>query len=116
MPSKATFRLDALLEALRLEVDKTSIRAVAAELGMSPSGLHILLGGSKPHPRTREKLVEWFVQRRSPTRNGREEPDVSDADADAAMRLLRRYIQANGRTALSAKRRRIVAERLLGDD
>jgi AcrR family transcriptional regulator len=112
MPSKGTFRLDALLDAVRQAVDETSIRAVAAELGMSPSGLHVLLGGSKPHPRTREKLVEWYIRRRSPTRSGRE-PDVSEADADAAMMLLRRYIQADGRGALSAKRRRIVAEKLL---
>jgi hypothetical protein len=75
---------------------------------MSPSGLHVLLKGSAPHPSTREKLVAWYVER------GRADgfrPEVSSADADAALRLLVRYVRQTSRADTQAKRVREIVNR-----
>jgi hypothetical protein len=94
MPSKRAFGIKSLREAVRGRVDETSIRAVAEEIGMSPSGLHVFLKGSDPHPGTREKLVAWYVEFRKSPRSPR---DVAKADVDAAIRLLVRYVQQDSR-------------------
>jgi hypothetical protein len=109
MPGKGTFRLDALREAVRRRVNETSIRAVAAEIGMSPSGLHVLLGGSRPHPTTREKLLSWYLEERQRTQG---DPEFSADDVDAAMRLLVRYVQADGRESARARRLHEVVRRI----
>jgi AraC-like DNA-binding protein len=110
MPGKATFSLKVLRDAIRRRVDETSIRLVAKELGMSPSGLHVLLGGSKPHPGTRAKLVSWYVeQRRAEQGVGQV---VSADDVDAALRLLVHYITQDGREDAQQRRAQEIAKRL----
>ena len=52
-----------LREAVAAEVDRTSIRKAAADVGISPMGLHRLLNGSEPQTRTRRKLEAWYVRR-----------------------------------------------------
>jgi transcriptional regulator with XRE-family HTH domain len=49
-----------LRDAVRLRVEGSTLRAVAAEVGLSFSGLRSFLAGTKPHPRTLEKLQAWF--------------------------------------------------------
>jgi hypothetical protein len=49
-----------LRDAVRLRVEGSTLRAVAAEVGLSFSGLRSFLAGTKPHPRTLEKLHAWF--------------------------------------------------------
>ena len=52
-----------LREAVREAVARTSVRAVADEVGMSPSGLHSFLNGGRPYARTVRLLAAWFVRR-----------------------------------------------------
>jgi transcriptional regulator with XRE-family HTH domain len=49
-----------LRDAVRLRVEGSSLRQVADEAGLSFSGLRSFLEGSKPQPRTLQKLQEWF--------------------------------------------------------
>ena len=106
MPGRATFNLKVLVDAVRRCVDETSIRAVADEIGMSPSGLHVLLGGSKPHPATRQKLVLWYVERQKTDASGRDE--ISPRDVDAAMRLLVLYAKQGSAEARNSRVREII--------
>jgi hypothetical protein len=110
MPAKATFSLRTLVGAVRQRVDETSIRAVAEELGMSPSGLHVLLGGTRPHPATLEKLVSWYVERRRS--NPGSAAAVAAVDVDAAIRLLVHYVGQDGRESTQAERLRQILRRL----
>jgi hypothetical protein len=109
MPSNATFSLRTLREAVVRRVEETSIRAVAEEIGMSRSGLHVLLRGSTPQPATRAKLVRWYVEQRGtpPT-----QPDaVTAADVDAALRLLMIYVAQDGRESVQERRVREIVRR-----
>jgi hypothetical protein len=110
MPGRATFGLEVLRAAVRQRVSETSIRAVAAELGMSHSGLHVFLGGTKPHPSTRAKLVSWYVEQRR--RSLKSDVEVSDGDVDAAIRLLLQYVRQDGRPAARDNRVTEIIRRL----
>jgi hypothetical protein len=100
MPGKTTFRLDVVLEAVRRRVAETSIRATADELGMSRSGLHVLLRGTNPHAATRAKLIAWYVERRK----GGAARTVPAQDVDAALRLLVQYVVEDGRVDARTRR------------
>lgn len=45
--------------ALRERIDATSLRRVAREIGMTPSGLQKVLDSSSPYQRTLHKLRAW---------------------------------------------------------
>lgn len=108
MPNRGAFGVETLRDAVKARVSDTSIRAVAEEIGMSPSGLHVLLKGSDPHPATREKLVAWYIeQQRSKARSA-----VSKADVDAAVQLLIRYVRDDGRPGAQARRAAAIMRRL----
>ena len=47
---------------LRDQVARSSLRAVASRLGMSPSGLQNVLDGARPYGKTREKVRSWYFQ------------------------------------------------------
>ncbi|HEX6369069.1 MAG TPA: hypothetical protein VF006_09050 [Longimicrobium sp.] len=49
-----------LRDAVRLRVEGSSLRQVAGETDLSFSGLRSFLEGSKPQPRTLQKLQKWF--------------------------------------------------------
>ena len=52
--------LDAQLRAaVEAGVERSSLRAVAREVGLSPTGLGKFLAGSRPYPSTRRKLERW---------------------------------------------------------
>ncbi len=53
-------------------VSATSLRQVAREVGMSPTGLRKFLSGASPYSATRRKLERWYVRRGSA-------PDVHSA-------------------------------------
>lgn len=108
MPGKVAFSLAMLRDAVRQRVDETSIRAVSEEVGMSPSGLHVLLRGSKPHPATREKLVAWYVERR---RAEKSSPSIPVTDVDAALRLLIHYVLEDSRRQTRTRRAREIIQR-----
>ena len=109
MPSKRAFGIKSLREAVAGRVAETSIRAVAEEIGMSHSGLHVFLKGSDPHPTTREKLVTWYVESRKSPASQR---DVTKADVDAAIRLLVCYVRRDSRPEAQIKRLENVVRRI----
>lgn len=109
MPSNRAFGIKSLRDAVAQRVKETSIRAVAEEIGMSHSGLHVLLKGSVPHPSTREKLVAWYLGRRGV---GPSAPEVSKADVDAAVSVLVHYVNDGVRTQAKARRASAILRRL----
>lgn len=54
--------LERMREALAARVEATSLRQVAREVGMSPTGLQKVLGGADSYSRTRRKLERWYVR------------------------------------------------------
>ena len=68
-------------------VERTSLRAVASQVGMSPSGLSKFLGGAAPYQKTVGKLESWYLL---------QQDALADADgpspqvAAVAVRLLAR--------------------------
>lgn len=52
--------LDRIRRALQAAVDGTSLRAVAAAVEMSPSGLSKLLAGGEPYGKTVERIRRWY--------------------------------------------------------
>ena len=70
--------------------EATSVRATALEIGMSRTAFRHFLKGGKPHPSTREKLVMWYAVYRS-GRAG----ELATADAQAAVSLLRRFLDGS---------------------
>ncbi|HUF49693.1 MAG TPA: hypothetical protein VMN60_02595 [Longimicrobiales bacterium] len=75
-------------DLLALRVEDSSLRQVAREVGMSPSGLQKVLDGSTPYTATRRKLERWYVsetRRRYTTR-------LDAASAAAATALLVREL------------------------
>lgn len=70
-------------EMLALRAEETSLRQVAREVGMSPSGLQKLLDGSHPYSATSRKLSRWYV--RESSRYGGE---LSAGSAAAALSVL----------------------------
>lgn len=67
---------DLLRELAAGGVQTTSLRNVARQLGMSPSGLSKVLRGSRSQAATRRRLERWIVWNRA---RG-EEPRVSPAE------------------------------------
>ena len=51
-----------LRAALHHEIEKRSLRAVARELEMAPSGLQNFLDGTVPYAATLRKLRDWFFR------------------------------------------------------
>jgi hypothetical protein len=54
--------IDQLRESVAIRVHATSLRAVARQVGMSPSGLEKFIAGGTPYSNTRRKLVEWWYR------------------------------------------------------
>lgn len=65
-------------------VEQTSLRQVARDVGLSPSGLDKFLNGAEPYRKTRRKLEAWYV-RGAATDLGQ---DVSPETVAAAVRIL----------------------------
>jgi hypothetical protein len=52
--------IDRLREAVTIRVQATSLRSVARQVGMSPSGLDKFLQGGMPYQKSRRKLFDWL--------------------------------------------------------
>lgn len=75
--------LDRIREALREAIARSTLRAVARRVGMSPTGLQeFVAGGSRPYGKTREKVRMWFYR----------EAGFSSITPDDAAGLLRRLV------------------------
>lgn len=59
-PRSATIRH--LRETAAARVENTSLRSVAREIGMSPTGLKKFLLGTAPYSPTVRRLRSWYVQ------------------------------------------------------
>ena len=55
--------VDTLRRAVAGSVSATSLRQVARDVGMSPTGLRKFLLGTTPYSATRKKLERWYVRR-----------------------------------------------------
>jgi hypothetical protein len=53
-----------LREAVTIRVQATSLRSVARQVGMSPSGLDKFLNGGMPYQKSRRKLFDWLHRER----------------------------------------------------
>jgi hypothetical protein len=77
------------IETIRAELQRRyhsggeSLRALAREIPMSPSGLHKLLNGTTPYLPTREKLQRWYVRHASNVGEV-----ITAADVEAALHVL----------------------------
>jgi hypothetical protein len=54
-----------LREAVTIRVQATSLRSVARQVGMSPSGLDKFLSGGMPYQKSRRKLFDWLHRERN---------------------------------------------------
>jgi transcriptional regulator with XRE-family HTH domain len=85
-------QISAIRTAATRHVAETSLRHVAREIGMSPSGLsNFLQRVNTPYGKTRAKLLAWF------SRSGWLHLDSSEAAAHAALSLLVNGLPAHGR-------------------
>jgi hypothetical protein len=73
-------------------VDNTSLRRVAREIGMSPSGLKKFLGGTAPYSSTLRRLRAWYVRYAA-----EQNSDVEPVDASAALAVLMHDLGAESR-------------------
>ena len=73
---------DHIRNALRFVIERTSLRRVASQIGMSPTGLHQFVDGAKPYGKTRAKVRTWFYR----------ETGLNNLAADDAAGVLRRLV------------------------
>jgi hypothetical protein len=90
-----------LREALKAEVQATSLRNASRMVGMSPTGLQRFLDGGHPYSGTRRKLERWYILHGP----GRLETELQ---GDSALSILRVLVQD-----LSPARHRPTMEMLL---
>ena len=62
-PDSAVPPVDAVLEAVRRAIERSSLRRVAEEVDLAPTALSKLLKGAPPRASTVRKLREWYVRR-----------------------------------------------------
>ena len=78
MPAKQTMvPVQVLREAVERQVEATSIRHVAAEIGMSPTTLYTFIReeSQEPYKKNHQKLLTWYVRFRR---------EISGVDVHAA--------------------------------
>ena len=75
--------LDQLRAVIAARLATVSLRGVAREVGMSPSGLQKFVDGSVPYLPTRQKLERWYVREAA-----RGEAEMSAEVALAALAVL----------------------------
>lgn len=83
MPSLDEVGLAALRAVLTQQIETRSLRAVARQIGMSPSGLQKFLDGAKPYSATRRRMEQWYVRE-----SARFTSPVSVESARAALAVL----------------------------
>jgi len=87
----AAVELDEIREALRHAVHTRSLRGVARDVGVSPTGLFGMIKGAAPYSKTYEKLVLWYATYLAEG-SGMREPSAA-ALAGLVRTLLRRIPQ-----------------------
>jgi len=92
MSERPLTSLERLRETVALRVEATSLRAVARQVGMSPSGLEKFLSGGTPYSRSRQKLQDWWEREGS-----RPHSEVSPEGIEVAVGALVRDLPAEFR-------------------
>lgn len=77
----STRLLTEILDALKRRRAETSLRGVAREVDLSPTGLSQLLDGATPYGKTVRKLLTWYASYQKSLGN-------LDAAADGAIAVL----------------------------
>ncbi|HEU0014198.1 MAG TPA: hypothetical protein VFQ45_10975 [Longimicrobium sp.] len=80
-PRAATIRH--IREVAAARVENTSLRQVAREIDMSPTGLKKFLEGSSPYSPTVHRLRNWYVRT-----SAAQDRNVEEVDAGAALAVL----------------------------
>jgi hypothetical protein len=98
MEANRTPAHEQLMEQIRSlageRVERTSLRTVASQVGMSPSGLSKFLGGAAPYQKTVGKLESWYLLQQ----DGEAGADGPSPEAAAvATRLLARLAPPSAR-------------------
>lgn len=65
MTDRPPTSISRLREAVTIRVQATSLRSVARQVGMSPSGLDKFLAGGMPYQKSRRKLFDWLHRERA---------------------------------------------------
>src|SRR3954462_11299295 len=81
-----------LREMAAARVEHTSLRGVAREIGMSPTGLKKFLMGTAPYSPTLRRLRKWYLQH-----GANPAGEVGYADASAAICVLTHDLVGDGR-------------------
>lgn len=83
--------IDPVREYARDRAEQTSIRHLAADIGLGHSTVHNFLNGAAPHPRVRRRLVEWYLARTG------QAPEYAQETYSAALEVLVRELPAEDR-------------------
>jgi hypothetical protein len=114
-PGEPRIPVSVLRQAAREAMDRTSSRAVARDVEMSPLGLREFIAGAEPRSATIRKLTAWYIRQREIGSNA----PVDAPTAEAAIAFLLEHVPSQHRdevrTALlglidSEGKRRGVAE------
>jgi hypothetical protein len=86
--------VSALRAAVVHRIERTSLRQVAREVGVSPSGLDKFVNGATPYQKTRRKLEAWSTRRAASDLS----EDPSPETVAGALRILAVFAPAARRT------------------
>jgi hypothetical protein len=103
MSGKSTFGIAAIRKAAKLRAQDTSLHAAASEIPMSYTAFRHFLKGSKPQPRTLNRLVRWYAE----ARTGKAGPKPDDVDAAIAL-LINHIVRAGDARAISKRLKEVL--------
>jgi hypothetical protein len=92
-PGEPRISIRVLRQAAREAMERTSSRAVARDVDMSPLGLREFIAGAEPRSATIRKLTAWYIRQRE---HGSDAP-VDAETAEAAIAFLLEHIPAQHR-------------------
>lgn len=97
-PGEPRISVRVLRQAAREAMERTSSRAVARDVDMSPLGLREFIAGAEPRNATIRKLTAWYIRQRD---HGSDAP-VNVETAEAAIAFLLEHIPAQQRSEVRA--------------
>lgn len=92
-PGEPRISVSVLRQAAREAMERTSSRAVARDVEMSPLGLREFIAGAEPRSATIRKLTAWYIRQRE---HGSNAP-VDAQTAEAAIAFLLEHIPSQHR-------------------
>lgn len=97
-PGEPRIPVRVLRQAAREAMERTSSRAVARDVEMSPLGLREFIAGAEPRSATIRKLTAWYIRQRE---HASDSP-VDAQTAEAAIAFLLEHIPAQHRDGVRA--------------